>query len=370
MLITSVQWQGVRIPLTKAPTIGREPVLYRNSLIIWIHTDNGLTGIGEAAPVGPGRDQVIPVIGEMLSDLAPSAIGVSPVVGVDLVSTLAPRGTYGDAIRLGLDIALMDLLGKQALRPISTLLDGTTDWVAMSAIIDFEAPEEASRQALGFADQGYPCIKLTLGARDPNQDIEVVRQVREAVGPDIALRADVDESWTSERAIEMLPALEPYNLDFLEQPVIAEDLSGLRKIRDSANIPIAADEAVSKLADAERIVGEEAADVLVVKPAQAGGIRHAKQIMHLARERGLRSIVSSSLETGVGIAAGLHLAASLGKAEASALASGTLLECDLLTTPLLPVRGHITVPQLPGLGVELDLKSVEHYATDVKGISR
>ena len=370
MLVTAIEWRGVKVPLTRPPVNRREGVLYRNSLLIWIHTDEGLVGVGEAAPPGASREQVISVAAGMLEDLAPAALGITPVIAADMLIALAPRGTYGDAIRLGIDTALMDLLGKQALRPVSQLMDGVTDWVPMCAILDFAAPDEAARQAAEVVADGYTCIKVTLGARDPDQDIEVVRQVREAIGPDVALRADADEHWTSERTISLLPRLEPFNLDFLEQPVIAEDLSGMTKIHRASPFPIAADEAVAKLADAQCVAGEDAADVLVVKPAMAGGIRQAQQIMHFARDRGLRTVVSSSLETGIGIAAGLHLASCLGKAEASSLASGALLEHDLLTTPLVPVRGHITVPQLPGLGVDLDPEAVDRYATDVIGSVR
>ena len=150
--------------------------------------------------------------------------------------------------------------------------------------------------------------------------------------------------------------------------MIAEDLSGLARIRRETHVPIAADEAVGTLADAERVVAAEAADVLVVKAAKAGGIRQAQAIMAYAAQHGLRSTVSSSLETGVGIAASLHLSTSLGKAPPASLGTGARLESDLLVNPLLPVRGHITVPHLPGLGVEIDLDAVDYYTTDVMGV--
>ena len=108
--------------------------------------------------------------------------------------------------------------------------------------------------------------------------------------------------------------------------------------------------------------------MLVVKPSRAGGLHNARAIMALARDHGLGSTVTSSLETGVGIAASLHVAASLGKAAVSGLATGAVLEHDLLTNPLVPVRGHITVPQMPGLGVEVDLDAVNYYTTDVAGV--
>ena len=133
-------------------------------------------------------------------------------------------------------------------------------------------------------------------------------------------------------------------------------------------MPIAADEAVATLADARRVIEADAADVLVVKAAKAGGIRAAQAIMAYAAEHGLRTTVSSSLETGVGIAASLHLSTSRGKPPPSSLGTGARLASDLLVKPLVPVRGHITVPHLPGLGVEVDLDAVDYYTTDVMGV--
>ncbi len=133
-------------------------------------------------------------------------------------------------------------------------------------------------------------------------------------------------------------------------------------------MPIAADESVAALDDARKVIDADAADVIVVKPSRAGGLTAARAVMELARDHGLGSIVSSSLETGVGIAASLHVAASLGPASVCGLASGAAREHDMLTQPLVPVRGHITVPQMPGLGVEVDLDAVNHYTTDLAGV--
>jgi L-alanine-DL-glutamate epimerase-like enolase superfamily enzyme len=340
----------------------------RNALIIWMHMDNGIVGIGEAAPVGPGRPPSIAEIAAVLHDLAPSALGLHPAVAFDVLSALAPSGSIGDALRFGLETAAFDGMGKNAGRPVTDLLGGVIDWVPMVALLDYLSPDAAAEQASQAVMKGYECVKVSLGDRDPDVDIEVVRRVRQAIGDAAAIRADADESWTAERAIYTIERLRPYRLEFVEQPVIAEDLSGLARIRRSTHVPIAADEVIGTLADAQRVVEADAADVLVVKAARAGGLRHAQAIMSYARQKGLRSTVSSSLETGVGIAAGLHVSTSLGKAAPASLGTSVRLEHDLLAKPLVPVRGHITVPHLPGLGVELDSNAVDRYTTDIMGV--
>ena len=230
-------------------------------------------------------------------------------------------------------------------------------------------PTTARRSVSGLS---RPCstswVRVSLGARDSDVDVDLVRQVREAIGDNVALRADADEAWTPERAVEVLKRLEPYNLEFVEQPVMGEDLRGLARVRQAVPMPIAADEAFRTYEEAEKVIAAQAADVLVVKPSRAGGVKQAKAILELAKENGLTGIVASSMESGVGIAVCLHLAASLGEAPASSIASGNLLEHDMLKTALVPVRGHITVPQNPGLGIEVDQEAVDRYTTGVMGV--
>jgi L-Ala-D/L-Glu epimerase len=368
VLITSMEWRGIRVPFKSPDAVRNRTPLGRHTMLLWIGTDTGMTGVGEVPPRGPGNPEDITYLARLFHELAPSALGMDPALAMDILSAIAPRTSLGDIFRFGLETATYDLIGQQVLRPVADMLGGVIDWVPMNAIIDFAQPDEAARLATEAVDQGYACVKLSLGARNPDTDVEVVRQVRAAIGANVALRADADERWTTEGAIRILKRLEPYGLEYVQQPVIAEDLTGMAKIRKHSPVSIAADESVGTPDEAQRVMDAEAADVLVVKPARAGGIRATYAIMEMARERGLQTIITSSLETGVGIAAGLHLASALGPARASGLASGSLLTHDLLETALVPVRGHITVPQTPGLGVRLEMDMVDRYTTDVMGV--
>ena len=294
MEIVKVEWRGVKVPLGHPEDSGGRQ-LVRYALLLWMQTDSGLMGVGEASPPGTGSEDRIAAIGTMLHDLAPTALGLSPSMAFDVVSALAPHTPEGDILRFGLETAALDLMGQQYMRPIEDLLNGVIDWVPMCADISFVEPSEAVRQAVQAVEDGYGCVKLSIGSRFPEHDLMVVRQVREALGPDIAIRADADEAWSADRAIATLKLLEPFNLEFVEQPVVGIDLKGMAQVRRAVSIPIAADESMNTVEDAEKIIEAGAADVLVVKPTQAGGIRAAQQIMALCRENGLRSIIASSL---------------------------------------------------------------------------
>jgi len=365
--ITKIEWRGVKVPFGHPEDTGGRQ-LTRYGLLLWIQTEEGYMGVGEASPPGLASEADITQIGALLHDLAPSALGLAPSVALDVIDMLTPHTPEGDVLRFGLETAVMDVVGQHAMRPIVTLLNGYIDWVPMTANISFLDADETARQAAQAVADGYACVKISIGSLDADHDVEVVRQVREAIGPDVALRADGDEAWSPERAIAALRQLEQFNLEFIEQPVAATDLSGMAAVREAIAIPVAADEAVKTIEDAQAVIDARAADVLIVKPSKAGGIRAAQRIMELAAENGLRTVIASSMETGVGIAASLHLASCLGDAEASALASSRMLESDMLKTPLVPVRGHITVPQLPGLGVEINHDSVDHYTAGVMGV--
>lgn len=369
MEIVKVEWRGVKVPYGHPEDSGGRQ-LVRYGLLLWVQADNGLMGVGEASPPGSSSEDRITAIGNLLHDLAPTAIGLTPTMAFDVVSALTPRTTEGETLRFGLETAMLDLQGQQHLRPIEDLLNGVIDWVPMSADISFVEPDEAARQAAQAVEDGYKCVKLSIGSRFPEHDVEVVRRVRDAIGYGIALRADADESWSPDRAIATLVQLEEFNLEYVEQPVTAVDISGMATVRQAVPMPIAADESVNTIEDAEAVIKAGAADVLVIKPTRAGGIRASQAMMELAAEHSMRSVIASSMETGVGTAAALHLASSRGEAEASGLGSGRLLESDLLVHPLVPVRGHITVPQTPGLGIEVDRDAVDRYTTGVMGMVR
>jgi len=195
-------------------------------------------------------------------------------------------------------------------------------------------------------------------------EIERIAAVRNALGPDIHLRLDANEAWNLEEATAILSQCIPYNIQYVEQPLQAHDLAGMRTLRQAIPIPIAVDEALHSLESARPVLDSEAADILIIKPQLAGGLRAGQQIIQAAAERSVRCVITSTIESGIGLAAGLHLAAA---------SPAVTLECGLATLHLLiddliiddlPIRdGCMAVPTSPGLGVELDRQALHRYTT-------
>jgi o-succinylbenzoate synthase len=198
--------------------------------------------------------------------------------------------------------------------------------------------------------RGFPAVKVKV--RDAS-GIALVRAVREAVGPDVALRVDANGAWDVDNAISMISRLAPFDLEYVEQPV--ESLDDLAEVRRRVDVPIAADECIRSLDDARRLRALDAADVIVLKQQPLGGVRAALEIAEAA---GVPAVVSSMMETSVGIAAGVALAAALPELPyACGLATLDALPGDVTREPLVPVDGA-----LPVRAVAPDAELLARYA--------
>jgi O-succinylbenzoate synthase len=180
------------------------------------------------------------------------------------------------------------------------------------------------------------------------EDEARVEAVRDALGPSGRIRVDANGAWTVDEAQRAIKALDRYELEYVEQPVAT--LGEMAVLRRSVDVPLAADESVRTAKDPLRVAGLEAADIIVLKAQPLGGVRRA---LDVAEAAGLPCVVSSGLETSVGIAAGLALAASLPALPyACGLATVALLEGDVATESLVAVDGSIPVRR-PGVSPDL-----------------
>jgi O-succinylbenzoate synthase len=193
---------------------------------------------------------------------------------------------------------------------------------------------------LGARLDGYPSVKVKVGTRDPAADVDRVLAVRDLVGPRVGLRIDANGAWDLDTARGVLARLAPVGLELAEQPV--PTLDAMASLRRLVTVPLAADEAVRSIADARRLRSLGAADALVLKVQPLGGVRAA---LDIAAEAGVPAVVSSMLETSIGIGAGVALAAALDSLPfACGLATLDELAGDVVSAPLRPRGGAIAVP--------------------------
>jgi o-succinylbenzoate synthase len=208
--------------------------------------------------------------------------------------------------------------------------------VPVNALVPAADPATAASVAAAAVEAGAGCVKVKVGEGD---DADRVAAVRDAVGPSVALRLDANGAWDVETAVRKLARLAPYGLELVEQPVAS--LDDLAQVRRRVAVPVAADESVRSLDDARRVRALDAADAVVLKVQPLGGVAAA---MEVADAAGVPAIVSALYETSVGLAAGLALAAALPELPyACGLGGAALLAGDVVTDPLVPVNGELTL---------------------------
>jgi L-alanine-DL-glutamate epimerase-like enolase superfamily enzyme len=324
-----------------------------SGLIVEVHTDEGLVGVGECP--GPTLPTIETIVERELSQFL---VGQDPLRVDWLVHRMdefmrnwSQIGVYAIA---GLEIALLDLKGKALGVPVAELLGGfARDDVRFCGYLFIDEPEANAGRAAEFVAQGYDELKLKVG-RDLGQDHDTLAAIRDRVGSEVKIRIDANMNWSVPAAIKWIRTLERFDLQYVEQPVPDFDVDGLAQVRRSVAVPIAADEACTDLRSVLALIKAQACDVFVVYPSEAGGLTRARQIAAVADAVGKWCVVGSWAELGVATAANVHLVAASTNFPFANDTHYPLQNGDVLTDALQLKDGRIEVLRGPGLGVALD----------------
>lgn len=351
MNVSRIAVTPFRLPVCRPLLVGGREVSCRAGALIQLHGDGGLVGLGELSlhPLAP-RDAVRAAL-EAVSETAAALMRRGPI-------PLAAVWTRVDAVpspavRAGLEMASCDLAARAAGVAVGEIVGSVMRAsIPVNAVVDRRDADGAAAAARAYAAQGYRCIKLKVAPGDVGGEMARLAAVREAVGAEVGIRLDVNGGWTVAEAVAAIPRLAAYGIEYVEQPVAT--IADLARVRHAVGAPIAADECVAGVESVERIAELGAADVVVVKPAFLG-LRAASAVIRRARDCGLAVVVTSAMDTSLGIAAAAHVAATLpDPIPPCGLATAALLAGDLVRPPLVPRGGWLDVPRGPGLGVELD----------------
>ncbi len=368
MKITRLETIPIRVPLKAELAIrsGRGGAhTVSPFLLVRVHTDSGLTGIGEASctPRWSGEDQVT---GAHLirTYLEPLLVGEDPSRPEELYRKfrLAFAGNY--FTRAAVEMALWDIAGQAAGKPVFELLGGKVrDFVPTKWSVSGLEPAKAADIARWAVSQGFKAMKVKVGL-EPEADIARVAAVRAAIGS-IKLGVDANGGWSPATALPTIERLYEHNIAFAEQPIPPEDITALAQLLRQLRVPLVADESIYTIQDARALAQLGAADVFSIYVGKAGGIGPARQIADFAASAGIKCTVGSNLELGVGSAAMTHLALATRGITAEEypcdIIGPLFYEDDIVREPL-PIRpGEARANQKPGLGVELDDEKVERY---------
>ena len=322
------------------------------NVVVELVTDDGVSGLGEAAPNRYYSETPESVLAA-LAAMAPVLRDFDGWELEDVDAQLTASAPRDASARAAVSAAMHDILGKRLGAPVYRLFGLDPDRAPLSSFTIPITEPELLRARVEEARQ-YPILKIKLGT---DRDLEIVRVVREAA-PGKRLMVDANAAWEPEHAAEMAESLLALGVELLEQPVSREDIEGLAFVRERSPIPIIADESCATSADVPRLSG--AVDGINIKLAKCGGIREAVRMVHVARAHGMTVMAGCMIESSLGISAIAQIAPLLDHAD---LDGPALLAEDPFSGVRME-RGKLAFPTEPGLGVranrELALSPVSH----------
>jgi muconate cycloisomerase len=343
--------------------------------------DDGVVGWGEAPALKDWGGEFGRYFGESSSIvalvieryLAPAVAGMEPGNFAALHQRMDAVVKGYPYAKASVEFAAYDLAARRLGVPVHALLGGASRTrVPVTHSIGLIGIEEAEREVAKVAAEGIRTIKIKVGV-DPKRDIEMVRVIRNTVGPDVELCVDANEGYASPgEAIRTLRAMEAYGLKYAEQPVMG--IERISQVARAIDTPVMADESAWNAHDVVQIIAQGAVQIVSIYTTKPGGLYRAMEVAAVCRAAGILCNVNGSVETGVGNLANIHLAAAAPAVTLSCVVpvstpaeaqhgqvGGIYYKDDLLAEPMRLVDGAIEVPTGAGMGIDVDLAKVERY---------
>lgn len=365
MKIADVSTWVVNIPLSSSFTSSFETKAGVTRTVIRLRTDDGLEGWGETMHGAP--------VARLVDKLGLELVGRSPFDLEELHRHLEMvpffYGYYGYAAIAGVDVACWDLIGKATAQPLVNLIGGRVRGsVPITALVTradagdrpaADVPGAIADHAAGVVDAlGFTAVKLK-GTRDPDGDVQIMEALRGELGS-VGLRVDPNAAWTVQQSVRAGRRMESLELEYLEDPCVG--LEGMRRVKQQVAIPLCTNMCVVRFEDFAPGVREDSVDVVHGDVFKWGGVAATKQLAAHCRTFGLGMNMHSGGELGVASAAHLAVVASTPEIEYAIDSMYYLLADDIVAQPYTVRDGALPVPDGPGLGVEVDLDKLDHYA--------
>ena len=369
------------IPLT-LPGVGK----WNNgkTLLIKIHTDQGITGIAECGETffGPVYNDTQEHHMSVINDyFGPNILlGEDPRNISKIVGKMAKSAFSRQTIEL-IDFALYDIAGKAAGVPAYRFLGGLTNKkITTHYVVSYDSAEEVTTKALGAVKAGYRHLKLKVAREEVEKDIANLDAIRKAVGSNIKIGIDGNGGWDYYSALTAIKELEKYNISFIEQPLPWWDVDGMAQLHRKINVPLSADESAYQPPHVLQLIKREAVDFLFLKINKAGGLYLAQQWIAIAQAADLPVMCGCMVGTGLECAAQAQLLAAnewmdkleFGHGNVAPLHrhgvydTKTPITDDLVKNVPLFEGGYLYPPDGPGLGAEVNEELVQKWVTPGK----
>lgn len=355
MKITDIRAKIIHLGLPKPVVISRGTITTADTVVVQVLTDEGISGYGEGAGAtfitGETPETILGAVRLLREEL----IGTDPLAIGHIHRTMDRALVGNGSAKAAIDIALYDIMGKALGAPLYKILGGVSGKVETDMTILIDKPSVMAKRAKEVVEQGFRFLKVKAGA-DPHQDIEAIRLIREAVGPDIHIKVDANQAWSVSECLWIMEELSKYGVDVVEQPTRYWDSDGLVQLRRKGRFTVMADESCFTPQDAIALIKKDAVDMINIKLMKCGGLYRALEINSICEASGIACMVGCMIESKLAIAAGAALVASQPNIRLADLDSFLSLDDrGQLRGGFTISGGEITLSEEPGLGIEVDM---------------
>jgi o-succinylbenzoate synthase len=333
------------LPLRQAWISARGGFVVREGWVVKLETDAGLIGYGDCAPLPLAGTESMDSAYACLSGWAAALPGLSLEVALGKITASAVEAP---ATSCGLETALLDLLAQQAGLPLAHWLNPSSSAaVKVNAVIGGLDSQMVER-ALAAVAEGYSVLKLKVGLAAVHEEIPLLHDLVRYLPAGVALRLDANRAWSEREAEDFLRALADLPVESVEDPLANPDMERWCRLQAEVPFPLAADESL-RIMGADAVFGPRPARRVVLKPMVLGGLMSALALAHRAHETGVECVVTTTVDSAVGVAAALHLAAAVANDLAHGLATSAWLTRDVGGVPIV-ARGVMWLGGGLGLG--------------------
>jgi muconate cycloisomerase len=369
MQITEIEAVPVRIPLKAerrmVSALGRHEV--SEFVLVRLETTDGLIGAGEATVTPQWSGETVWGAEAIIRNLfAPLLKGCDPR-DIETINARMDAVAVGNWFaKSAVEMACWDVVGQRDKKPVFALLGGACRPLTIRNRFSLGAyePEVARQRAAARVAEGFTTIKVKVGT-DPLQDVLRVRAVREAIGTDLTLTIDANGGWTPEQAADSLKQLADCDIALVEQPLPRGDYHNLKQLRTDTGYRFLADESCFDEVQLEELIRQGCCDAVTLYPGKQGGIAKATRMARFAAQHGMPCTIGSNLEWDVAAAAMMHFVVANPNLQIETIPGDCLgpsyHEFSIVTCPLAIDGPFTTLPDVPGLGVEVDWQLVDEH---------
>jgi muconate cycloisomerase len=372
--IKSIEPIAVSLPMKKPVQMSGETVARADNVFVRIEADNGVTGWGEGASAPTMTGETIAGMTAAIEYLTPKLVGraADDLAGASAAMDARMYGNSG--AKAAIEIALHDLLGHAIGRPVHALFGAKArSRIPVLAVIGSEDAASDLGEAQRSFNAGYRAFKIKVGLGSPEADAARTRAICQALkreGETCLVSADANQGFTVDGALRFVGAIGDCGLDFFEQPVDAHDLVGMARVAAATPVPIGSDEGIHAPDDIVRHHQRKAASGVSLKAIKLGGLRGLVEASRLCARLGMRVNISCKTgETSLASTAAIHVAAVAPEIAWGLTVTSAGLAEDVAAVPLRIERGHVEVPQTPGLGIDIDEGRIRHCQQQLRRVA-